>query len=155
MANNVDEMSFQISGESAVKTAMSILEGLDDDSQFKSAQIILRTKDSKQPTENMDRNLTLDEIESGGADKSGGVRPGTSHSKVLYALSQIDDDGPKPTKSIIRQLDIPDGTAYAAMSDLHDRGLVNRTDEQKFDNSYGYTVSEKGEEELSRLDMVK
>jgi hypothetical protein len=153
--SNVTEIEVSTSGESAVRSVIQVLEQIGSDSQFRSAKVKLSTENAQEPDQDSDRQITLNEADEKSNEKSKSLNPGTSHAEVLYTLNQISDNGPVSTRYVLNHMDLPEGTVYGAMSELHDRGLVNRTDKRNVDNSYGYTVSEAGLEELDRLRQIE
>jgi len=153
--SDITEIEVSTSGKSAVKSLIQVLEQIGSDSQFRSAEVKLSTENAQQPSQHSDRQITLNEADEKSNKNSRTLKPGTSHANVLYTLNQISDNDPVSTRSVLNHMDLPEGTVYGAMSELHDRGFVDRTDERNVDNSYGYTVSEAGLEELDRLSQIE
>lgn len=153
--SNVTEIEVSTSGESAVNSIIQVLEQIEPGSQFRSAKVKLSTENTQESNQDSDRQITLNEANEKSNKKSKSLNPGTSHAEVLYTLNRISDDEPVSTRSVLNHMDLPEGTVYGAMSELHDRGLVDRTDERNVDKSYGYTVSEAGLEELDRLRQIE
>jgi hypothetical protein len=154
-APNVEQLRIEVSGESAIDTAIRVLEQIEDGSKFERAEIKLTTSSVDNSHHDVDRQLTLEESEAVDDSPPTKLKPGTSHAKALSVLNEIDDDGPVSTRNVLEHMDLPEGTVYGAMSELHDRGLVERTDERNVGNSYGYTVSEAGQKELDRLNQLE
>ena len=153
--SDITKIEVSTSGESAVRSLIQVLEQIGTDSQFRSAEVKLSTENAQEPHQDSDRQITLNEANGQSNENSKSLNPGTSHAEVLYTLNQISDDGPVSTRSVLNHMDLPEGTVYGAMSELHDWGLVDRTDGRNVDSSYGYTVSETGMEEIDRLSQIE
>jgi predicted transcriptional regulator len=147
-------ITLETTGEDALESALELLEMIQSQEQgFERVYIEIESDYEKQSEKGAEkrRQATYQEFGSDGSDQEEylGVREGTSHSKMLKGLYRLDEEGPVTTKRVIRETDLPEGTGYAAMSDLHDRGLVNRREGNS--RSYRYEISESGKEEIKRL----
>ena len=149
MSNELSSASLDFSGEAAVEQAIAVLRRFQEDGQFdkvhvelssswpqnreKARQTTLRPGEENEPAEGEKKQISSD----------------TSHHKVLTAVSHSDTQGKIPVTRIIEDIDLPDGTVYAAMSTLHERGLLDR--EKGPQGNFLYTITEFGESELERL----
>lgn len=154
MDEDVNQISFTATGEGAVSSITSILEGFAQDGEFDKVYVELGKTSSDEQIQDSQASLPFHEngVESG--ETKADISSGTSYHKVLSALSQLEDELPVPTKRVLEVIDMPEGTAYAAMSSLHEKGLVNRTDGKNENNSYEYEISESGKRELDRLGEI-
>lgn len=155
MSNHVEEVSFNAYGEDAVETAMDFLKKFAEDGQFTHINVELSTKNRTGSSSVNQTEFLTEDADRSKEERAKGVRPGTSHHRVLSALNKFADEMPVSTKEILEEVDLPEGTAYAAMSDLHDRGLVKRTEEKNQNNSYEYEFTVAGEDELTRLGSIE
>jgi len=155
MTEDIDKVTFQATGEGAIETVMSFLDGFDSSKQFDSVYVEF-TQNRSNVSENPGSNQrTVKDYEKSKDSKPSRIRAGSSHHQMISALSEVSDKSPVPTKSLLDRVDLPEGTAYAAMSDLYERGLVNRTDERNNNNSYEYELSSKGQEEIDRIGVFE
>ncbi|WP_058995009.1 winged helix-turn-helix transcriptional regulator [Haloarcula sp. CBA1127] len=155
MSDELDHLSFEATGSRAVETVMSVLEQFADGSQFDRVYVEIGNPSKSDRPKVQQTSLPFDgeNQESGQEPKS--IQSGTSHHKMLSALKQLENQAPVATRRTLEIVDLPKGTAYAAMSALYDRGLVNRTDKKNDDNSYEYEISEAGDAELERLGTIE
>ncbi|WP_162991551.1 hypothetical protein [Halostella salina] len=153
MPDTHSSITFESTGENALNSALDALEMINSKGQdFERVYIELESKprveddpsiDSRQTTQSeFMRNSENEQVE-------GQIRQGTSHHKILRALYNDIPHPPASTKKILEKTDLGEGTGYAAMSDLHDRGLVIRSEGEG--QSYEYEISEAGKNELRRL----
>lgn len=155
MGEQIEQVSFDMSGKNAVSTAMQLLEKFEGGQDHMHVHVELSSEPKDEEKSQKTSTASLDEFESGSnvaqetANKS--IRPNTSHHRVLKTLDQLDDEAPVPTKRVLEELDMPEGTAYAAMSTLYERGLVTRSDDRNESGSYEYAVSEAGEAQLEEF----
>lgn len=155
MSDELDHLSFEATGSGAVETVMSVLEQFADGTQFDRVYVEVGN-----PSESDGPKVQQTSLPFGGENEESEREPksiqnGTSHHKMLSALKQLENQAPVATRRTLDIVDLPEGTAYAAMSALYERGLVNRTDEKNDNNSYEYEISEAGEAELERLGTIE
>jgi len=157
MADGVKQMTFKATGENAVESIISVLERFQDDGEFKQVRVELST--SGWPPSQIDKDGSeLEQANLLGVANSEPekqhIQSGTSHHKVLAALSSLGDELPVPTKQILNDVDLPEGTAYAAMSTLRERGLVVSRGEGP-NGSNVYDITDAGQSELRRLGGIE
>lgn len=164
MVEAPSSLTFETNGEAALESALDIINMLkSQNQQFRHVYMEIETNRSDQEGKQITRrrqttheDFTEDEKkqeEKDSKEKTKSVKRGTSHEKVLKTLFERTDAGPVPTKSVIEKTDLPEGTGYAAMSELYDRGLVERTEGSG--QSYEYEVSQAGKEEIQRINSRK
>lgn len=152
MNEDVDSMSFEATGNGALDTAITLLERFAGNGQFNRVRIEIGTHSKEEPKRFEQTNLSMDKVEDKNKNQEPqNIRANTSHHRMLSALKELEHKSPVATKETLDIVDMPDGTAYAAMSSLHERGLVDRTSEKNDDNSYEYTINEAGKREIERL----
>ena len=149
MSNDLSSASLEFTGEAAVEQAINFLRQFQEDGQFDKVNVEL----SSSWPQNRDkaRQTTLrpgEENEPEEGEKKQ-ISPDTSHHKALTAVSDFDTQGPIPVTQVIDAVDLPEGTVYAAMSSLHDRGLLDRKKGPQ--GNFLYTITDFGESELERL----
>lgn len=154
MSDEISQVSFDISGEAAVESAIELLESHAGDREFDHVSVKL-AKMGQSHGANQSQKSVTDYRESSTSDEPPQrIQRGTSHHAVLSGLSELADEMPVSTRRILDVANMPEGTAYAAMSELSDRGLVERTDEKNENNSYEYRITDAGENELNRLGVI-
>ena len=149
MSSELSSASLEFSGEAAVEQAIAVLRRFQEDGQFDEVHVELST--SWPQNRGKDRQTTLNPKEKDESEEvqAKTISSGTSHHKVLTAISDSEDSGQIPVTQIIEDIDLPDGTVYAAMSTLHERGLLSR--EKGPQGNFLYTITNFGESELERL----
>ncbi|QIB79376.1 hypothetical protein G3A49_15180 [Haloferax volcanii] len=153
MTDGVKQVTFEATGESAVKSIIDLLERFQEDSEFKQVRVELATSEWSSNQTDKGRaeieQASLLDMANGKTEKNR-IQSGTSHHKVLSVLSDLGDELPVPTKRVLKDVDLPEGTAYAAMSTLRERGLVVSQEEGP-NGSNRYDITEAGQSELRRL----
>ncbi|WP_418283135.1 hypothetical protein [Halorubrum sp. DTA98] len=157
MDDGVMEMTFEAEGKNAVESIISTLERFKEDSEFKHVKVQVSTKSGVRSDPNVDDGANIKQATIYGTTnpdkkdkKINKIRSGTSHETLLTTLAGLGDELPVTTKRLLDEVDIPEGTAYAAMSTLQERGLVARVGEDA-DGSSLYNVTVAGKEELQRI----
>jgi len=155
MSDELDHLSFEATGIGAVETVMGVLEQFADSEQFDRVYVEVGNPSKSSGPKARQTSLPFDEVNEENNQEPKSIQSGTSHHKMLSALKQLENQSPVATRRTLNTVDVPEGTAYAAMSALYERGLVNRTDEKNENNSYEYEISEAGEAELERLGTIE
>jgi DNA-binding MarR family transcriptional regulator len=156
MDSNLDSLTLQASGNGSIKSVIGVLERFAETEQFDSVYVKLGSGEDATESIEAQANLTLKEsVEKNENNTKKKIKSGTSHSTTLSALSNFGDELPVATREVLENVDLPEGTVYAAMSTLNERGLVKRTDEKNENNSYEYSLTEAGKKELDRLGAVE
>ncbi|ELY49862.1 hypothetical protein [Natronorubrum bangense] len=83
------------------------------------------------------------------------IRSGTNHHKVLSAVKQLEDDGAVSGNEVYEKSnDIKEGSAFASLSKLYKRRLVDRERVSDASGShYVYEITNYGEAELDRIGL--
>lgn len=155
MSDELDHLSFEATGKGALETVMSVLEEFASSEQFNRVYVEVGSPSETSGPKARQISLPIDEVAEENEQGPKSIQGGTSHHKILSALKQLENQAPVATRRTLDIVDIPEGTAYAAMSALYERGLVNRTDEKNESNSYEYEINEAGEAELERLGLIE
>ena len=154
MDDGVMEMTFEAEGENAVESIISTLERFKEDDDFKQVKVQISTNRRARSGQNVDGGSDLQQATIYGTtnpDKQKNrIRSGTSHEVLLTTLVDLGDELPVTTRRALEEVDLPEGTGYAAMSTLQERGLVERIGEDP-DGSSLYNVTPAGQAELRRI----
>jgi len=154
MSSDSNRTTFEFNGGKALDRAQDILGNYKIEGTAERIYVEIDEMHDKSP-ETPDKSGSKNTNDSKSDDRElQGIRGGTSHSKVLTGLYGLSDDWPVPTKEVLNTVDLPEGTVYAAMSDLYSRRLVNRGDEKNSNNNYEYEVNPAGVDELERLGLI-
>jgi hypothetical protein len=153
MSEDVSRMSLEVNGKTAVKSAISILETHACDEAFDRVYIELGKPAQHKKTQSGHSRIVDPDKTENEAPKN--IRKNTSHHAVLSGLSRFENELPVSTAAVLDVTHMPQGTAYAAMSELNERGLVERTDTKNENNSYEYRLTNAGWDELDRLGTVE
>jgi predicted transcriptional regulator len=154
MGDEISHLSFEASGKGAVKSVINHLKDHAENGQFDRVYVELGTHPQDRRTQV--RQKSVMDFTSGEHDEERprGIRAQTSHHVILSGLSEFEGEMPVSTRKVLEVVDMPEGTAYAAMSELHDRELVERTEEKNENNSYEYRLTPAGRSELDRLGVI-
>lgn len=163
-----------VEGEAAVVSAKAVINKILEKEESTIEKIVIRWSDQaetakKEPesveiasTENIEMEGESPEVESG--DKSGGssdeeakekktIRANTSHHYLLHTIAESEDDREYVTSGYLIDSvsDYSENSIRPSLKELHNRRLVERDTVEGSGNEYSYTLSEWGEETLSKL----
>ena len=152
MSEDISRMSLEVNGNTAVEAAIGILEAHACGEEFDRVYVELGKPTQHKNTQSGHRRaVDSAEVENEAPE---GIRRNTSHHAVLSGLGRLENELPVSTRAVLDISNMPQGTAYATMSELHERGLVERTDRKNENNSYEYRLTSAGWDELDRLGTV-
>ncbi|WP_154020786.1 MULTISPECIES: hypothetical protein [unclassified Haloarcula] len=154
MSSDSNRTTFEFNGEKSLERAQDILGSYSIDGTAERIYVEIDEIHDSEPKETTNSGSEKSDSSKSDDRELQGIRGGTSHSKVLAGLNSLSDDWPVATKEVLKTVDLPEGTVYAAMSDLYSRRLVDRSDEKNSNNNYEYEVNPAGIDELERLGLI-
>jgi len=142
----MENLDIELTDEDAVEQTIEMLKSVKFDDSVKTVKV---TVSGVGNSKSKPREKQADSI----SDASRAIRPNTSHHTIVHTIAKLtEDDGTATTRKIINAIDnYAEGTIRPSLTELVERGLVEREDIGDENTHYEYKLTEKAEETLDEF----